>query len=296
MLPRPTSAEEEASRRTVLTVAAAAIAITAVSSSAVLVRWIDASPVALAFWRTAGGALILAGPSWRSDSRPSRSQWPSLGLAGVALGVHFATWLASLELTSVAASVTLVSTAPLIIALYLLLMGRSPGLRTWLAIALALVGTAVITSGDFGQADQALLGDGLALIGAAAMAVYLTVGARLRATLTTSVYASRTYAVAALAMVPVIVAFDIDLWGYSTTTWLAIGAMIAGPQLAGHTVFNSLLQRLGSVTVSLTLLVEPLGASLLVWLIFAELPPMTALIGAPLVLLGLAIHIRGTNR
>ena len=268
-----------------------AVAIAAISSSAVLVQWADASPIALAFWRTTGGALILAGPSLRHQARPSRSQWPWIALAGVALGTHFATWLASLELTSVAASVTLVSTAPLMIGVSLLATGRSPGRATWTAIALALAGTIVITGGDLGSGGDALLGDGLALAGAATMAVYLSVGQRLRAELATSTYTSRTYAVAALSMVPVMALADIAAWGYDRTTWLAIGGMIVGPQLAGHTALNLLLKRLGSMTVSLALLAEPLGASILVLLFFGQVPPLAAVVGAPLIVAGLVIQV-----
>ena len=269
-----------------------AVAVLAISSSAVLVRWADASPVALAFWRTAGGAIILAGPSLRHRVRPQRHQWRWLAVTGVALAVHFAAWLASLELTTVAASVTLVTTAPLVIALYQLIRGRSVGSGTWAAIGLAMVGTLIITGRDLGTGEtDALLGDGLALLGAVAMAVYLVVGQRLRADLPTSTYASRTYAVAASVLLPALLVARADLWGYDATTWAAIGAMIVGPQLAGHTALNLLLKRLGSVTVSLALLAEPVGATLLAWLFLAELPPVAAVIGAPLILAALALQI-----
>lgn len=271
-----------------------AVAVLAVSSSAVLVRYADLSPVALAFWRTAGGAAVLAVPSMVSGRQPRRPQWPLLALAGIALGAHFATWLASLEMTSVTASVTLVTTAPLIIAVALVVLGRRPSGRTWLAIGLAIAGTLVIAGGDLGSGSDsatALAGDGLAVLGAMAMAIYLTAGTRLRATLPTTTYAAWTYAGAALVLVVVALVWKVDLWPHGTTTWLAIGAMIVGPQLAGHTALNLLLRDLGSVTVSVALLAEPLVASLLIWLLFAELPPAAAVLGAPLVVTGLVLQI-----
>jgi drug/metabolite transporter (DMT)-like permease len=106
------------------------------------------SPIALSFWRTAGGALVLAVPAAASRQRPMGTQRLLVVVAGAALALHFASWLASLELTSVAASVTLVSCAPLLIAGFLALTGRRPSRRTWLAIAAALAGTALITGGD----------------------------------------------------------------------------------------------------------------------------------------------------
>ncbi|MGH1490340.1 MAG: DMT family transporter [Acidimicrobiales bacterium] len=271
-----------------------AIAIVAISSSAILVRWADASPIALAFWRTLGGALVLAPAAARAAVRPTKAQWVGIGLAGVALGAHFATWLASLELTSIAASVTLVATVPLIVAVALALTGRPPGSRTWLAIVLAIAGTLIITLGDIdggGSGRSPLIGNGLALIGAATMAFYLITGDRLRTSLSTAAYASRTYAVAAATMLAVALIGGVDLIGYDRRTWLAVLGMIIGPQLAGHTALNFLLGQLGSVSVSLALLAEPLGATILAWLAFRELPPLAAAFGAPLVIIGVAIHI-----
>lgn len=304
------------------------VAVLAISSSAVLVRWADAPAEALAFWRTLGGALILGGallgrvmvlalgrrrsdvPADRwPDRPPARRPRPAdrwgIVVAGLALAVHFSTWLASLELTSVAASVTLVTTAPLMIALGSAVTGRRPPARTWLAIVVAIVGAAIITLGGAsagGPGSGSTVGTGppspttgnvLALVGAAAMAVYLVAGDRVRANLTTTAYASRAYGVAAGALVVYCLVAGIPLAGYDDQTWLAIAAMVLGPQLAGHTVLNLLLQRLGSVTVSTVLLVEPVGAGLLAWLLFGEVPPLAAWIGAPLVIGAVAVQVRG---
>ena len=267
------------------------VAVLAVSSAAVLVRWARADPLALSFWRTAGGAVAVGGAARRSPVRPRGGQWWWLAAAGAALGLHFATWLTSLEQTSVAASVTLVSAAPLVIAVWLCVSGRPPSRRTWCSIALALAGVVTIMAGDAGGGRQALTGDGLALVGAVMMAAYLTIGNRLRVGLPTAVYSGWTYAFAALGLGPVALAAGVPLVGFDARTWLVIGAIIAGPQLAGHTLLNQLLHELGSVTVSLALLVEPFGASLLVWLLFGEVPPLAVALGAPLVIAGLALQL-----
>ncbi len=278
------------------------LAVIAVSSSAVLVRWADAPAEALAFWRTAGGAVILAPAARRSATRPGRAQWLAIGVAGVALAVHFSTWLASLELTSVAASVTLVTTAPLMIAIGGAALGRRPPLRTWIAIAVAIAGVAVITLASPSSADPAAsgpsdpaLGNVLALVGAAAMALYLVAGDRVRTTVSTAAYAARAYAVAAVSLAGYAAVTGLALWGYDGRTWLAIGGMILGPQLAGHTMLNLLLDRLGSVTVSTLLLAEPVGAGLLVWLLFGEVPPAAAWIGGPLVIGAVALQLRAVT-
>lgn len=272
------------------------VAVIAVSSSAALVRWADAGAVSLAFWRTAGGAAVLAVTAMlaaRSAGRQhlSRRHLPLIAVGGGFLALHFSAWLASLELTSVAASVTLVTTTPLLIAGFRALTGHPPAARTWAGIALAMAGTVVITSGDLGDVGDGLTGDLLALLGAVAMAGYLLVGQRLRSELSTITYAAAVYGAAAVVLAPLAVAVDGGLGGYGRSTWLAIGAMILGPQLAGHTLLNLLLRPLGPVTVSLALLTESVGATVAVWAIFGEVPPPAALIGGAMVLVALAGHL-----
>lgn len=288
----------------VVPVALLVIAILAISSSAVLVRWAEAPAVSLSFWRTAVGALVLAPMArWSATPGPRSAHagsspaipWGPIVLAGLALAVHFATWLASLELTSVGASVTLVSTAPIFLAGWLAATGRRPPPRALLATALAIAGTVVITGGDALADDQSLVGDALALVGAAAMAVYLVAGARVREQLSTTAYASRAYLVAAAALLPVALLTGQPLAGYDGGTWLAIAAMVLGPQLAGHTLFNHLLGRLGAVTVALALLVEPAGAAALTWMALGEVPTLAVAIGAPIVIAGLALQVLGNR-
>jgi drug/metabolite transporter (DMT)-like permease len=204
-----------------------------------------------------------------------------------------------LSRTSVAASVTLVCSSPILIALYLLAVGRPPGGRTLASIGVASTGVATILIGDAlanapvagATTGSRLAGDGLALTGAALIAVYFVIGQHLRASLPTSVYAGWTYAFAALALAPLALAGGVGLDGFDRRTWLVVAATIAGPQLAGHTVLNALLKELGPVTVSLALLVEPFGSTALVWLLFNEVPPPLVAVGAPLVVAGLALHL-----
>ena len=111
----------------------------------------------------------------------------------------------------------------------------------------------------------------------------------------TAGYAAGVYAIAALTMVPLALVADIGLIGFDRRTWLAIGGMVLGPQLGGHTVLNLLLGRIGSVLVSLSLLTEPIVASIATWIIFEEVPPATAWWGSPIVLFGLASGDQGLS-
>ncbi len=279
-----------------------AIAIASIASSALLVRWSDAPPLAMAFWRTAAGAVVLSPAAIRSATQskvPTGTirphHYPLILLAGGALGLHFASWLPSLTMTSVAASVTLVSTAPVFVALALLALGRPPGSRTWLAIGLAVLGSVVIASGDLARSPGSLDGDLLALLGAVGAAIYLLTGDHLRQTLATPSYAAPAYAIAAGVILPVCLLTDTPLTGFDTKSWLAVAGMILGPQMGGHTILNHLLGQLGSVTVSLALLTEPVLASALVWLVYAEAPPLAAWIGAPIVIGGMAMQVLSTG-
>ena len=276
------------------------LAVIAISSSAVLTRWAAAPALALAFWRTAGGALALGPGAIRSGYRPDRRRGVLLVGAGLALAIHFAAWLESIERTSVASSVTLVAVAPLFVTLWRFKAAGSgpepdladrPTRQTWLALALTIVGAVVLTGGGALDEPGRLDGDGLAIVGAIAMAVYLLIGERLRTELPTAVYAAPTYAVAAIGLLAAALVSGTQLTGFDQKTWLAIGLMTLGPQLGGHTVLNLLLYRLGSITVSLALLAEPIGASVLAWLALGEAPPAAAWLGTPLVLLGLGLQI-----
>lgn len=268
-------------------------AIVAISSSAVLIQWSDASPLAMAFWRTTLGAALLTPGALRQRSRVelhrTNAKW--FAVAGLGLGLHFATWLPSLTMTSTAASVTLVSTTPVFVALFLSLGTRRLAPRTWKAIGLAVLGSAIIGGSDVFGTDGSLAGDGLALLGAVFGAAYFVAGDRLRSSLPTATYAAITYAIAALVIGAVCVVTNTPVLGFDLTSWLAIGGMVLGPQLCGHTVLNQLLSKLGSVTISLSMLSEPIVASVMVWIVFAEVPPLGAWLGAPLVLAGLALQI-----
>ncbi|MEM7337728.1 MAG: DMT family transporter [Actinomycetota bacterium] len=277
-------------------------AVVVTSSAALLARSADAPPMALAFWRTLGAAVFLSGPAIIIRARRRRAdpiaaatgpntRWLLLG-AGAALGLHFATWLASLELTSVAASTTLVTITPLLLAGYLTLIGQPPSRTGWIALALAMAGAVVITVGDVRTDVRALAGDGLAVAGAGFMAVQLRLGQHLRQSMSTLDYTSRAYAVAAVVTGATALVAGIELWGFDRATWAAIVAMVAGPQLLGHTVLNLLLRWLDAVTISLALLLEPLWGTLLVLAVLGEVPPITAVLGAPLILGGLALHLR----
>jgi len=277
-----------ASRATV--VAGLAVGIAAISTSPILVRAAAMPALALAFWRCLAGAALLAPFAWRGRAWPiGRAEATRLLAAGAFLAVHFALFNASLSFTTVASSATLVSCSPLFVGLGGRLLGEPPTRRAWLGIALAVAGAAVIGLGDAGGIQvggRALLGDALAFAGSAAMAGYLLLGRVARRRLPLSTYAATVYGVAATVLLPACLLTGAALGGYRAGSWLALAAIVAGPQLLGHTVFNGLLASVSATVVAVAILTEPVGATALAGLLLDELPAGAFWLGAPLVLAG----------
>src|SRR5215216_6665158 len=218
-----------------------------------------------------------------------------VGIAsGVALGAHFGFWISSLDYTSVAASVVLVSTQPVFVAvLAYLLFGERTTPLSFLGIIVAIAGTAVIAV-DRTVGSAAIFGNVLALVGAVTVAVYVLIG---RSSRTGGVgvlpYSIVVYSAAAATLLSVALVFDIRLWGYSRETWFWLAAITAGPQLMGHTVFNWALRYVEASIISGTILAEPVVSALLAWLILSEKPGILTLVGGAVVLAGLYLLLRG---
>jgi len=205
------------------------------------------------------------------------------------LAAHFGTWIPSLELTTVASSVALVCTQPVWAALIARARGESVSRRVWFGIALALVGVVVLTGVDVTVSSRALWGDLLAVTGGALAAAYVTVGAEVRRDVANPVYTLGCYGVAGATLGLVAAGSGQALTGYDGRTWWLLVALVVGPQLLGHTVFNQVLPAVGATVVSVAILLEVLGAVLLAWWWFDEVPPAAAVPAGVLLLVGLFV-------
>jgi drug/metabolite transporter (DMT)-like permease len=278
-----------------LALPAVAVGVLAVSAAAILIRLAEAPAVAVAFWRCALGVAILLPPAIVRREEFPRGRTLYVGMAsGVALGAHFGFWISSLDYTSVAASVVLVSTQPVFVAILAhLLFGERTSPLTFAGILVALAGTAVI-AGDGSVGSAAILGNVLALVGAVTVAVYVLIG---RSSRTGGVgvlpYSIVVYSAAAITLLGVALLLDARLWGYSGETWLWLWAITLGPQIMGHTVFNWALRYVEASIVSGTILAEPVVSALLAWLILAEKPGLQTVLGGVVVLAGLFLLLRG---
>ncbi|MEN8144298.1 MAG: DMT family transporter [Gemmatimonadota bacterium] len=294
---------ESAQHRAVVPVLA--VAILGVSSGAVLVRLAQAPASAIAVWRP-GLALLFCLPlligsgQWRALSRLDRHDFVWLLASGSFLALHFVLWFRSLELTSVASSTVLVTTHPLFVGLLSgLVLREPPGRAEWMGILVAVGGAGLIGLGDFGSGHAAagrnpLQGDILALVAGFLAALYFIAGRRLRAKLGLWAYVTPVYAIAALVAVGITAASGLPLIGFGRGTWLALAGLAIGPMLLGHTGFNWALKHVRAYVVSVTGLLEPLGATILALLILgsAELPSWTTVWGGLLVLAGVWLPLR----
>lgn len=299
--PTAPSRQRQLSRTTV--VVGLVIGVTAVSYSAIATRFAiegGAGPVAISFWRSFAGALLLAPAAARAariDGPMSRQQRRWVAMAGAFLGLHFALWLSSLEYTTVASSVTLVTMSPIFVALGARrLLGEVVTRRTWIGMGVTITGALAIGLADGAAIElggRALFGDALAFAGAMAVAGYMVLGRAVRTDISISRYATGAYSVAALVLLPATLLLGQDLFGYEAQAWWAILAIIIGPQLLGHTIFNTLLSTVPPTTVAIVILAEPLLSTLLAWLSLSELPAPLFWVGAPIVLVGVAIATTG---
>lgn len=269
------------------------VGVVAVSLSGPIIREADAPALAIAAWRNLIAVPILAVvvvvAHRRAAATVDRRQRRLIALAGVLLGAHFATWIPSLELTTVASSVALACTQPVWSATIAHLRGEPVGRRTWVGIGIALVGVVVLTGVDLSVSGRALAGDLLALAGGALAAAYVTVGAEVRRNVPNPVYTLGCYGVAGVVLGVLAVGGRQDMAGWDGRTWLLLLAVTVGPQLLGHSVFNRVLPVFGPTVVSVAILLEVIGSTLLAWWWFDEVPPAAAIPAGVLLLTGLAV-------
>jgi drug/metabolite transporter (DMT)-like permease len=276
-----------------------AVAVIGISLSAPLTTLLAAPMLALAFWRNLGGAavllpvLLLRERSVLAGLRPR--DLTSSVVAGLFLAAHFAAWLPSLSMTTVAASTALVTTTPVWTALAARVSGVRLPAATWAGLMLAVVGAALIAGVDVTVSLEALAGDGLALLGALCAGGYVLAGARARQRLSTSAYAVVCYSVCAVAIAVAAVAVGNPLVGFAVRDWVLIAAITVCAQLLGHTLFNLLLSSVGPTMVSLVILLEVPGALLFALVLLQQVPPLLALPGVALVVVGVGLVVRASR-
>ncbi len=244
-------------------------------------------------------ASVLLSPltirAWRAGRLPRPVLRRGLA-AGALYGVHFGAWVTSLRLTSVASSVTLVTATPLLLGAIAIATGRDrPERRHWIAIGLASVGLSLIGWADLSLSRDALVGDGLALLGAAAMALYLLLVRGLGPRLDVLAFSGLACGVGAACLLLAAVALRVPLAvSPGSFVWIALAALI--PQLVGHTLLTWSLRHATPTAVGIATVGEPVGATLLAWVWLAEAPSGLVLAGAAITLAAVLVALAGPRR
>lgn len=275
------------------------VGILAVSTASIFIRFAQeqAPSLVIAAFRLTIATLVLV-PVVLARHRRELARLSSreirLGLfSGVILALHFATWISSLEYTTVAGAVVLVSTIPLWVAIVSpLLLRERAGPGAWIGMIIAMAGGMVVALGQSAavvSGKNPLWGNFLALCGAWAAAGYLLIGRKLRATLSLVPYIFIVYGAAALVLLSFVGVARLPLFGYPAQTYGWMIALALVPQLLGHSTFNWALGHLPASFVSITLLGEPIGSTILAIFLLQEIPSGMELIGEATILVGIAV-------
>lgn len=274
------------------------IGVAAICPAALLIRVAnaEAAPLVIGAYRLSIASLLVVPVALLTAHREvdalQRDTAGPLLASGVCLALHFAFWITSLSYTSIASSVVLVTTTPLMLAALPRRWSGDPvSLRTVMGIVIALGGTGAIAYADAGAGQHGLLGDALALLGAAAMAGHRVLGRRLLPQMSVLPYIAVTYPTVAILLLVSALASGAALAGFSAQTYGAIALLALGPQIVGHTLNNWSLQRLSAVAVSTAVMVEPLGASALAALFLDEWPSVWVGMGGVAVLAGVVLVV-----
>lgn len=276
------------------------VAVVFISLSGPMIAATAAPVLAIAFWRCLIGSGItgvwVIARRWSSLGALTRREIRLTVIAGVFLGLHFATWIPSLTLTTIAASTALVATQPIWAALIARATGVRISSQVWIGIAIAFSGVIVLTGVDLSVDPAHLWGDALALVGAVFSAAYVSVAERVRKTVDTSTMTFVLYAVSAVTILPLVFIFGQQLVGFDAQAWALILAVTLGAQLLGHSMMTRVLSSTSATVVSLAILFEMPGATLVAAIWLGQVPPLALLPAAALILAGLVIVIKAADR
>lgn len=284
--------------------AAIAVAIVAVSFASIFIRLSESSPLVIAAYRLMFATIMVA-PFALARQRQELSKLGTrdillmIGIGGV-LATHFALWITSLKVegVSVASSVVLVTSHPILVAVvsHMVLKERVNSV-TAAGIAIGLAGVTLIAVGDYGLSASTLGGDLLAFGGGIMAGVYLLAGRRFRQRISLLTYVFVVYASAAFFLI--VAAFVTDDMRPSGDLWRELGlfaAMALVSQIGGHTLYNWALKYVTAPVVSVSLVGEPIGASILAWLLLGETPGVLVVFGGLAAVCGIYLTVRGQSK
>lgn len=272
------------------------IGVCAVSTSAIFVKLATAPTSVIATYRLAFTVLLMTPVvlvkcrgEWR---HVSLKDWLICAAAGVFLAFHFLLWFGSLAFTSVASSVVLVALQPIFAFIGTFIFFRER--MKWKTIAggiLAVVGSVIISWGDFEASGAALLGDIMAILGAVMVTVYFLFGQNARKRLSLLLYTYVVYGVASIVLFLYDFTFSEPVTGFPLNDWLIFLGLAIIPTLLGHTIFNGIIKWISTSVVSMSILGEPIGSSILAYFLLGESIKLSQWIGGFVILLGIYVFL-----
>ncbi|KGR82561.1 DMT family transporter [Lysinibacillus odysseyi] len=272
------------------------IGVFSVSMSAIFVKLANAESAVIAFYRMFFSILIMSPLfflKYRKEIKLlNKKDWIFSAIAGVFLAFHFILWFESLNYTSVASSTVLVTLQPLFafIGTYIFFKEKV-SLQTIVAGSIAIIGSFLISWGDFLVSGSALYGDILALIACALITGYLLFGQDVRQRLSLITYTMVVYSVSTICLFFYVLIAGQSFGPYESTDWFWFGMLAIVPNLLGHTLFNWSLKWVSTNTISIAILFEPVGAAILAYFIFAEKLISSQIIGGIVVVGGISLFI-----
>ena len=277
------------------------VGVVSVSFAAIFIRLAEAPPLVIAAYRLTIASLVLILLTYKktvsSVKRLSGRDSLLLLLSSFFLALHFALWITSLSYTSIASSVILVTCHPAFVAVISYFLWHEVLNRLTIGgMVIAFAGVVLINYSGFAFGSQAILGNVLALIAGFAMGGYLILGGHLKNRIEILPYLTMIYTGAAVILLLATAGFGYSFTGYSGTTYLMMVLLAIVPQLIGHSSFNLALRLIPVTFVSVAILGEPVGATLLGYFILGEVPTIKELIGGVLILAGIFIVLRQTPK
>ncbi|MEL3962077.1 DMT family transporter [Lysinibacillus endophyticus] len=272
------------------------IGVISISLSAIIVKLTEAHSSVIAFYRMLFSILIMS-PLFFSKyvneiKILSKKDWLFSSVAGIFLAFHFILWFESLNYTSVASSTVLVTLQPLFafIGTYLFFKEKIT-IKTIASGAIAVIGSFLISWGDFRVSGSALYGDILALIACALITGYLLFGQDVRKRISLITYTMVVYSISTVCLFFYVLIIGESFGPYPTMDWVWFLLLAIIPNLLGHTLFNWAVKWVSTNVISVAVLFEPIGASILAYFIFSEKLMTTQIIGGVTVIIGIMLFI-----
>jgi drug/metabolite transporter (DMT)-like permease len=272
------------------------IGMCAISFAPILVRYSDADVSIQGMYRMLFTVLLML-PFGRKQLRTlgsiSGKDWLLLVLAGIFLALHFFLWMASLNYTSIASSTIILALEPVFVMVgaYFIFKDRISKIAI-IGLVIALIGTCFVSSGDMALSGSAFTGDLLSFFGMLAVVINMLIAKRILTRVPSYLYSLIVFAVAAVLFASYNITMGIPFFEYPDKEWLVFLLLAIVPTVFGHLIFNWLLQYMKTTTVSMSVLAEPVGASILGIFIFGEMINGFQLAGGALIIVGLLLYLR----